>query len=368
MTARSVPIIERITAACRRHDGRLTRREQISFFKRLSFLLRSGMTVNECIDALERNAKRRGERLFYAALREDVMRGAELHTALLRADPSLDGLAIALVDVGEKSGTLEESVMHIAAELEKRESFRKKVAAASAYPLFVMGMTAAVTAFIVLFVFPKVLPLAAALHLDLPLATRIILGISDILRAYGIALTLGCFLGVALAAGAVRRENIRRGLDRLLLRIPLIRSFVIAYNTYFIARSMGLLLASHAPLDASVRQTAHALSHSAYREMMLEAERGVRSGKQLSGQFETSRAPFPPAAVQMIAVGERAGNLASSFLHVAALQEEEMEGSVRMFSQCIEPALLSFVGLLVGFVVLATVTPIYSVTQHIYPR
>ncbi len=236
------------------------------------------------------------------------------------------------------------------------------------YPFVVLSAALSIIAFLLLYLFPKIVPVFLSLHKELPLSTRVVIAVSGFLKEWWLFLGGGIFL---LALGAVflmrKNPNARRARDYVLVRVPflgrLVREQILAQSM----RTLGLLLKSGVALPESLDATAAAVQNCAYRESFETFASRARHGERIADAFKEEPFLFPEICAQMTAVGERSGNLSESFLYLSDLYERETEESLARFSGALEPALMVSMGLMVGFIAISIITPIYGITQNLHP-
>ncbi|MBI4239361.1 type II secretion system F family protein [Candidatus Uhrbacteria bacterium] len=339
-------------------------REQISFFKRLSLLLASGIPLGDALCILKNQAATTRHAISFEQLHAKVMQGQSFSTALEQTLPGIDPLTICMVHIGETHGVLEKNISHIIKELKKREDMKQKMISACIYPALIMGVTVCITLGIVLYLFPKVLPILASLRGDLPILTRALLYLFN----NGLVLALALALGTGIIIVLFRAQRVQRHAAAILLRLPLLKNIVREYNTALIARSMGILLSTGAPLLVAIRESSNIVRHPDYHAMMDGMEQSIVAGRRVSQHFENFSYLVPASTANMIATGEKTGQLGPSLLYVANLSEESLDEHFRRLSSLIEPFMMIGIGIVVGAIALAIITPLYGITQSLYLR
>jgi type II secretory pathway component PulF len=343
---------------------RLSTRDQMFFARRLSFLVGSGVPLLESLEVLLEQASSRALTRVLARTVEDVRNGKSLAAALGRFSGQFGEFAVNIIRVGESGGALAVNLRHLAEELEKKDALRKKVVSALVYPVFITIATLGVTGLLTVYIFPKITPIFNSLNVDLPLTTRLLIGVSTFLREHGLALIGAC---VVLAAALVvlhRSVRVFRVFwDRLILTLPIAGGMVQYYNMATLSRTLGLLLKSGTSIVEALYTTRDTTRNLIYFAELDRAIAHVQGGENVSAHFRKHRGLFPPMVSHLVAIGERTGNLADTFIYLSEFYESEIDTSAKNLSNALEPALMIMMGVLVGFVAVSVITPIYEITQ-----
>ena len=344
--------------------GRLSVREQTLFAKRLSFLIGAGVPVLESLHVLREQTTSKNVQKVLTHVIKDVANGRFLSGALGRFQNLFGEFAINIVRVGESSGVLAQNLRYLAEELEKKEALRKKVIGALVYPIFITVATLGVTALLTVYIFPKILPIFNSVGVKLPITTRILIAVSSFLRENGLWLLL--VLAVVGIGTVILHRNVpafRMVSDRVMLRLPLAGRIMQFFNMANITRTFGLLLKSGGTIVGAVETTARTTRNRVYRRELDRALEHVKRGEQISEHFKKHPGLFPILVAHMVAIGEKTGNLSDTLVYLSNLYEEEVNSLTKNLSSLIEPVLMILMGLLVGFVAVSVITPIYEITQ-----
>ena len=342
--------------------------DQIIFAKRLGMILHSGMPIMEGLHMLRDQVQSRSSTFIYKSLILDVSRGLPLSSGLQKFRRIFGEFCINIVRVGETSGTLHENLNYLAEELKKKQTLRRKVVGALIYPAIIVVATIGIAVMLTVYIFPKILPIFQSVKATLPITTRILIVISAFLGQYGLWLLLGiiaAFIGIALLR---RLPSVRLFLDTALLRIPLLGKLATYYNLANISRTMSLLLKSDVRIVEAIELVAASTKNHAYRKELELAQGRIIKGQNISTQFKERHLLFPGLFSQMVSVGESTGNLSASFMYCANMYEEEIDELTRNLTSLIEPVLMIVMGVIVGFVAISIITPIYSITQSLSPH
>ena len=347
-------------------DPRWSVSERALFAKRLSFLIKANVPLLESMHMLQNQTKSKSKKKVFDVIINDISNGKRLSTSLERFPKMFGDFAINLIKVGEASGILDQNLQHLAHELHKQQALRRKVIGALVYPVFITIATLGVTSLLTVYIFPKLLPIFSSLHVTLPFTTRVLMYVSNYLRNWGLLSLVGIVIfGFIFLTVRASVERFHLLVDRLILKIPLVGKMLKSYNMANICRTLGLLLKSGVRVVESLDITADTTRNLAYRGGLQNIAKGALKGEKISKGLDRHQELFPDITSQMISIGESTGNLPETSLYLAEMYEAEVDESTRNLSTAIEPALMAFMGILVGFVAVSVITPIYSVTQHL---
>jgi len=344
--------------------------EQIMFTKRLSLLVKASVPLLQALDMLHHQTSSKGVKYIFKNLASGVERGQSLSATLrLKFNKLVGEFVINIIEVGEVSGTLQENLNYLSDELQKKQALRRKIVNAMVYPVFIIVATVGITILLTVFVFPKILPIFKSFpDFQLPITTRALIFVSHGFLSYWYII-LGAAVGVVVGfLLGMRTKLFRRFVHRNVLRIPVLGVLLKSYYLANICRTFGVLLRSNVPILKAVRITAEATTNVYYREKLNESAEYVQRGGRLSEIMQTDPKIFPSIAAQMVQVGETTGSLSNSLMFLSELYENEVDDQTKNLSSVMEPALMVFIGLLVGFVAISIITPIYSFTQNLHPK
>ncbi len=347
---------------------RFSIKEQSLFAKRMSFLVKAGVPLVDCLNMIRSQTKSKAKGKVFDMVIDDVNNGQFLATSLGKHRRMFGDFAINLIHVGEQSGILSQNLAYLADELQKKEMLRKKVIGALVYPVVITIATFGITGALTVFIFPKILPIFASLNVTLPLSTRILIAISNFLKNDGLWLLLGIIIaGGAVAYLKFRFPKVQYFLDRSSLRIPLFGSMLQSYNLANFTRTLGLLLRSGVQLTDSMVMVRDATPNFAYRKAYESIAMSIVRGEPMSRELARNPSLFPDTLRHLVIVGETTGGLSSTLLYLSEMHESEVEEATRNLSSTIEPLLMVVMGCLVGFIAVSIITPIYEITQSLHP-
>ena len=332
--------------------------------RQLATLIGAGLPIDEALGALGEQAESERQRALTVSLRARVMEGASLAQAMAEFPDTFPELFRATVAAGEQSGRLDAVLERLADYAEARDALKQTILAALAYPLLLALVAVLVVAGLLAWVVPQIVGVFEHLQQGLPLPTRLLIGLSAFVRAWGwliVLLAIGAGIGARLALREARL--LRRALGWL-LRLPLAGRLVRAANTARAMRTLALLAGSAVPLLEALRVSAHVVTNLPMREALQQAAFKVREGSAFSRALGESGL-FPPVALRLIASGERSGELPRMLGEAAAQQQRELDRWLTALTAVLGPAVILAVGAVVLFIVLAILLPIFDLNEMV---
>ena len=348
---------------------RLSIKDQTFFVKRLSFLIKAGIPMRDSLVMIREQTKKKGYATILDTVIMSVSNGQNLSTSLAKFKNVFGDFTINIIGFGEESGILSENLEYVADELKKRQALRKKIISASVYPIIVTIATIGIVTFLMVFLFPKVLPIFASLNYNLPVSTRIVLAVSNFISNWGI-LTLSALVVFLIAFITVLKKNSTAKFywHKFLLKLPIVGKIIQDYNIANFTRTMGLLLRGGVTMSDALPISAKTTPNLVYKAEFKSLAAVVNRGQKISTHLSKAPYLFPDIVTQIVAVGEHSGNLSSSLIYLSEMYEAEIDDFTKNLSSMIEPILMIIMGILVGFIAISIITPIYGITQHLNPR
>lgn len=343
---------------------RLPLNEVIVFLRNLAVILKAGIPLPKALTLLEQAAPKRS-RAVVRYLRTTVESGRSLAEAMRSSPRTFPDLALHLITTGEASGTLEVNLIEVVKHLRKAQDLKRKIQSASLYPTFVLIAVTGLILAVGTFVLPKLIPLFESLDVTLPWTTRVLFVLARFFETHGVTFSLAV-LGMIVAIFFVTRvEGVKPYAHRVLLGIPLLGKVLQKATVAQVSATLGTLLRSGVPLPSAIDATAAATGNRVYRGALARTRPLVESGRPLAEGLRSSGKLFPLMAVMLIEIGEQTGTLEETLEELAMHYESEVDYAVRDMTTALEPLLLIIIGIIVGFTVIAIITPIYEVTGRV---
>ncbi len=332
--------------------------------RQLSTLLGAGIPLIGALSSLIEQCSNSSLKRVLAQIRDSVNEGTTL-TDSLAAHPRLfSNIYVNMVRSGEASGSLDVVLERLADFGEKQRALQGKLKAALVYPIFMAVIGTGILFFLITYIVPNITQVFTDMERALPLPTRILIIVSDILRDYwwlGLGVGIALFFLVRLL---LAQEKGRWVCDKMKLSLPILGSLNRKIVLTRFASTLGSLLNSGVPMIAAMQIVASIVNNRLIQDVIEEAMEQIQKGKSMSSALESS-AWFPPIFIQMISVGEQSGELESMLAKISTTYEREVETAILGMTSLIEPVMISGMGAAVGFVVLSILLPIFEMNQMI---
>ncbi len=342
---------------------KLKREELVHLSRQLAAFLRAGVPVLSALAIIEGDGDSTAVRRVVGAISDDLRNGATMTEAFDKHPKDFPLYYRRILASAELTGRLDQVLDNLGDYVEKDLETRRKITGALTYPMVVLGMALITVVILSVAVLPQFEKFFASLNIELPLATRLLLGFTQFISKWGLPIAV-----VAIVAGVGCTIAVKRGIgkdffDRVRLRLPVLGP---AYNivlTERFCRLMASLANAGVPLTTAMRVTAETMNNTVYSNALMEAQQGMIEGGGLSGPLAATGV-FPSTVVQMIRVGEATGTLQDQMDVAATFYERELEHKIKKVTTLIEPAVVLGVGLIVGFVAVALVSAMYGIFQQ----
>jgi len=330
--------------------------------RQLATLLEAGTPLVSALDAIIEQTDNHALKKVVAQVREEIKEGRSFADALEPHRKVFTDLYVNMISAGEESGALEQVLLRLADFTENQMRLRNRIRAALAYPIFMVIIGTGIMGFLLTFVIPTVSQVFQEMGSTLPLPTRILLGVSAIFRKFWWGL-IGAF--ILLAVGARRYLQTPKGAlqwDRAKLRLPLFGKIILQGAVARFARTLATLLQGGLPILNSLDIVKTVVNNQLLAQAIEETKLAVREGEGIAPSLKGSGL-FPSIVTHMIATGEASGNLEKMLVKVADVYEAEVETKVTALTSILEPVIILAMGLVVGFIVISILLPIFEMNQ-----
>jgi type IV pilus assembly protein PilC len=336
-------------------------RDLAIFTRQFATMINAGLPLVQCLDILSKQTEKENFRAIIAQTMREVEAGTTLAEALAKKENNgvFDELFVNMVEAGEAGGILDDILQRLATFIEKAEALRRKIQGAMVYPAVVMTVACLATAFMLIFIIPTFARMFTAFGGDLPLPTKIVMGLSSFLRSYWWAI-LGGMVGFTFLLKRYHdTEKGKMQLDRLMLKVPVLGDVVRKGAVARFTRTLGTLISSGVPILTGLEITARTAGNRVIQEAIMAARSSIREGETISAPLRSSNV-FPPMVVQMISVGEETGALDDMLTRIADFYDSEVDTAVESLTSLIEPIMIVFMGTVVGGMVVAMYLPMFK--------
>ena len=338
-------------------------REVSLFTSELCDLLDAGMTLGNALNCLATQAEGENRGPIIVSLRDAIVGGSNFSDALAKHPKIFSQIYVSMIRAGEASGSIPSVLRRLITHFERLQAIRSRVTSAMVYPIIVLIMGFAVGIFAVAFILPKFKTIFDQMGPDsLPTMTKMLLGISDWLTHYGLFAMLAIVAGVFALRRWIQTPSGRLKWDRIKLKAPLIKGMVASSTYANFASTLQSLLENGVPVLRALSITAQTANNAVISDELLKARDRVTDGTTISGPLAAGGV-FPPMLINLIAIGEQTGDLASALGHVSKRYETELDRNVTIFTTALEPILIFVVALVIGFIAISIMMAVLSVTS-----
>ncbi len=333
----------------------------VNFTRQLAMILNAGLTLIDALNILKQQTIKKSYRNLLEDIDKEIKSGNSLSNALKKNKNYFSNLYIALVRSGEASGKLNEILLKLADTLESEKEFKSKISSALIYPIIIIVAMIGVMFIMITFVIPKLLGLYKDFNIDLPLTTKILIFISNIMVKMW-PLILIMIFGLFISAQRLFKiEAIKYKIDEKFLKIPVFGQIIQKAALVNTTRTLSILIKSGISILDGLRIITDIVDNLVYKKAFEQIYKEVEKGKTL-GTALNNAGIFPPILIQMTTVGEETGHLDETYEKISKYFEMESELALKSATALIEPAILVFLGIGVGFLVMSVITPIYNLT------
>lgn len=353
------------TRAARR-VARIRLKDLAVFCRQFSTLLGAGLPILTALRTLAGQAGSRRLRRVLSEVVEDLQAGETLTAAFRRRGESFPSVLLSLVAAGEVGGFLEEVFERLSAYFEREETLNQKVRSAVAYPAAVLVVAVGVLTFAVIVVIPQYARLFTEVGASLPWPTRAVVRLSEFVARFWSWMLLALALIILTARHLAVTPRGRAWIDRLVLRLPVVGPLLARRALARLCRTLATLLRSGVPILSALRVVETTAQNAVIAGAIRKAEGAVREGQGLTRPLRESGI-FPPLVTEMMAVGEETGSVEEMLYKVADFYEKEIDHTVQRLTSLLEPAIILALGVVVGFIVVSVVLPMFDVFGRLQP-
>ena len=359
----TVPIKVRPSKGSGRKKGKVKAADIAIFSRQLATMLNAGVPLVQSFEIVGNGLENRAMSELVFALKADVEGGSNLSTALRKYPQHFDALYCNLVYAGEQSGTLDTLLDKIAVYKEKTEALKAKIRKAMYYPAAVIIVAFVVTTILLVFVVPQFQDLFENFGGQLPAFTQMVVDLSELFQAWWYLIFGGIAAAVVLFAQAKKRSKaVADGVDKLLLKLPLVGPILNKAAIARFARTTSTMSAAGVPLVEAMESVAGATGNVVFERAILQVRDEAAAGQQLQVGMEHTGL-FPNMVLQMTAIGEESGSLDEMLGKVADYYEAEVDNAVDSLTSLMEPIIMVFLGVVIGGLVIAMYLPVFRMGE-----
>jgi type IV pilus assembly protein PilC len=342
-----------------RFGGGVPEKDIVIFTRQFSTMIDAGLPLVQCLEILSNQTENKTLAKTIGLVRADVEGGSTYADALRKFPKVFDDLYVNMVAAGEAGGILDTILSRLAKHIEKSMKLKKQVKSAMVYPAIIISVAVIVISVLMVWV----IPIFASMFTDfggvLPLPTRIVMGMSHFMKSYIILLVAGGAGLVYLIKWYYGTDGGRRLIDRNALKVPVLGDLIRKAAVAKFTRTLGTLISSGVPILDGLTIVAKTSGNKTVESALLTARQSISEGKTVSEPLGQTKV-FPPMVVQMISVGETTGALDAMLSKIADFYDDEVDSAVGALTSLLEPMLMVFLGVTIGFIVIAMYMPIFQ--------
>ena len=336
----------------------------IIFLRQFATLISAGILLVESLDLLAEQTTNPRLKAILEDLSTEVQEGSPLSVSMSKHPAVFPNLLIQMIQSAEVSGRLEEVLEQMANYYEKQYRNKQKVTTAMTYPIVVGVLALVITAFLLIFIVPIFGEMFASFGSELPAITQMVLGLSQWLQKYWVLILAFLLATIFLLRYLSQRDKMAYSFDYLQLKIPIIGMFLQKTILARMTQTLSSLLNSSVPILQALDVTSQVVDNRVVEEVLIAAKKDVEQGESLAKPMEAHWF-FPNLIIQMIKVGEASGSLDEMLKKASDIYEQEVEEASEKLQSLIEPLLIVFLSVIVGFIVLSIVIPMFGLFEQI---
>lgn len=344
--------------------GKISGKEITAFGRQLSSLIRSGVPILRAIGIISEQSENPVFKKMLVQIYDDVKNGTPFSKSLSKYPDFFPPLYIALVAAGEFSGNLDQSLLRVTEYRQKQEEILSRVRSSLIYPALMALTGAGTIIFMMAFVMPRLLGIFSRLGGELPLPTKILIQLSQWVRdpwLWGIVA-----VAIILVIMQLRKKNTRQSLalSRFILGLPVLGAFTLKIQIARFTRTMELLIKSGIAVIETIQTAAPVVTSLVLREELLKCLKDIKEGGSFGKSLKKSKR-FPNFMTNLLSVGEESGRLDEALGEIANFYEREADEAIRIFTSLLEPLMILGMGLVVGFIVIAMLLPMFEINMMV---
>jgi len=344
--------------------GKIKEQEVVVFTRQFATMIDAGLPLVQCLDILSKQAENKEFAKSIAQVRMDVESGDSFADALRKHPRVYSDFYVNMVEAGEAGGILDTILSRLATYMEKAAALKGEVKGALIYPAVIVSIAAVVVVFLLVFIIPVFAEMFESFGGTLPAPTRFVMSLSDLAQTYGPYSVPLIVAAVWLFKRFYRTTAGRLVVDRVMLKLPVFGPLIQKVSVAAFTRTLGTLISSGVPIIDGLEITARTAGNKVVEGAVLSIIGAIKEGQTIAEPL-SKQAIFPPMVVQMIEVGESAGALDTMLNKIADFYDEEVDTAVKSLTKLMEPALMVFLGTVVGGMVVAMYLPIFKMASAV---
>lgn len=346
-------------------EKRITTADLAIFARQFAVMIEAGMPLLSVLHVLIEQTENKKLRAATQVVLRDVQEGETLARAMSYHQKIFPTIMVSMVEAGELGGVLDEVMERVATHLEKEHKLREKIKGAMTYPKMVLAVAFVIVMVIVTFIFPTFTQLFQNANIELPVITKLLINISNVIRNHYIIIGICVLLLVLVVKRILILPTVRPVIDGAKLKLPIFGDLIKKIAIAHFCRTLSTLVKGGVGLLSALEVVKRVTDNHVIINIVSRAETSIKEGEGLAAQLATSQV-FPAMVVRMTAIGEETGELDRMLEKVADFFESEVEDKVNNLSKLMEPLLIVILAVIVGIIVLAIMLPMFELSSTIH--
>ena len=340
---------------------KITSKDLVLFSRQLSTLVGAGVPLVQGLNILEDQIENPPFKKVVTSLRLDIEAGMGIADSMKKYPEAFDNLYISMIRAGELGGILDIILDRLSGYLEDAEELKAKVKSAMMYQIVVLSIAIGITWFLLVFIIPKFEEMFSSFGQELPLPTKLLLGISRFLIHYWYMYVPIPFIMIFVFKTLLKKRNFAKKYDQILLKVPIFGMILKKVSVAKFTRTFSTLIKAGVPILQALDTVAQTAGNIIVEEAILTAKTSIREGERIAKPLAASKV-FPTMVVSMISIGEETGNLDTMLAKIADFYENEVNAAVEGLTSMIEPLVIVFMGAVIGTIVVAMFLPMFNMS------
>ncbi len=341
---------------------RVKSRDVTIFSRQLASFVKSGVPILRGLSIICEQSENPAFKEILNDIRLEIKEGASFSSTLKKYPKIFSSLYVAMVNSGESSGNLHEALLRVAKHRQKQEAIIASVRSALAYPALMVIVGMGTIFFMLAFVMPRLMKIFTRLDQELPVLTRFLIGLSTVLQDWWIWFLIGFIVAVMVIKQGAKTKTQQAFMSRLKLRLPLLGAFIYKSELAQFSRTLELLVQSSIPILNAIKISVPILNNIVIQNELLKSCKDLEEGSSFGKSLEQSKI-FPKFMTSLIIVGEESGRMDEALGEIASAYERDTDETLKVMTSLLEPILILVMGLIVGFIVVAMLLPIFQINM-----
>ena len=345
-------------------QARVNIKEKAVFTHQLATLLKADMKITAALKTLSKQTRNKRLKTVISQIHDDIEQSSSLSEAMARHSKIFSRVYTAIIEAAEQSGALSQTLSVLSSQLKSQASVSSRIKSALVYPIFLLAVSALVVGILMTFVIPKFIELFVNANQKLPVPTKILIGVSETMKGSWWVVAMVIVAAICAITTALKNRRFKMFFDSLLLNLPIAGTLNKKLQLARFARTLGSLLNGGVRILTAIQTTKGTTNNIAFADDIARLEQKILKGSTMA-EAMASQKYFSEIASNMVAVGEETGTLDEMLLELADMYDNESESAIASMTTLLGPLMIVVLGLIIGFVVLAILMPIFETSTMV---